>query len=169
MEQGCQIGHFCGHIKVTNISFAAFGRRSSLWPKATTFLKSQRGYLRPLAATVCCGQRPQHFKSHRSKRFWQACPAQLFAWWHIKCATTPIWLGPTAIAINCADTGHKEMPCGLQICDLCLQRSRQEHGQNRISTAAKASLSETHGDKVQYSRVELRSTSTFNLDNEVIR
>ena len=28
---GCQIGHFSGQIKITNISFAAFGRRSLLW------------------------------------------------------------------------------------------------------------------------------------------
>ena len=68
-SQGCQIGHFCDQIKVTNLSFAAFGLHSSLWPKATTFLRSQRGYSRPSASTVCCGQRPQHLKSHRSKEF----------------------------------------------------------------------------------------------------
>ena len=34
VDQGCQNGHFCGQIKVIN---------------------------RSLAATVCCGRRPQHF------------------------------------------------------------------------------------------------------------
>ena len=35
--------------------FAAFGHHSSLWPKATTFEKSQRCYSWPSAAIVCCG------------------------------------------------------------------------------------------------------------------
>ena len=36
-------------------TFAAFGRRCSLWPKATTFQRSQSLSLRPLAVIVCCG------------------------------------------------------------------------------------------------------------------
>ena len=62
--QGCQIGHFCDQIKVTNRSFAAFGRHSSLWPKATIFLRSQKDYSRQEAAIVRCGQRPQCFPIH---------------------------------------------------------------------------------------------------------
>ena len=41
--------------------------------------------------------------------------------------------------------------------------SRQEHGQSKISKAAKASLSETASGQVH------EATSTFNVDNEVIR
>jgi len=36
--QRCQIGHFCGQIKVINRSFVAFGCHSLLWPKDTVFL-----------------------------------------------------------------------------------------------------------------------------------
>ena len=49
--------------------FAANGRHRSLWPKSTTFLKSQRGYLRPPATTVCCGRRPQHMKTYSGQNF----------------------------------------------------------------------------------------------------
>ena len=58
-HQGCQIGHFCGQIKLINRSFAAIECHSLLWSKATTFFKSQRGYPRPSAATVHYNQRPQ--------------------------------------------------------------------------------------------------------------
>ena len=40
---------------------------SSLWPKGTRFLKSQRAYSRPEAAIVACGQMPQGFISHKSR------------------------------------------------------------------------------------------------------
>ena len=39
--QGCQPGHFYDQIKVTKRLFAALGQHSSLWPKTTTFLRSQ--------------------------------------------------------------------------------------------------------------------------------
>ena len=62
-----------GHniFKVTERLFVAFGCHNVLWPKATTFLKSQRDYLWPLVATVCCGPRPQHF-SHRNQSNYKA-------------------------------------------------------------------------------------------------
>ena len=68
--QSCQIAHFFGQIKVTNRSFVASGHQSSLWPKATTFLRSQRGYSWPSIATVHCGRRPQWM---RSKNAFQKC------------------------------------------------------------------------------------------------
>ena len=46
-------------FEVTERIFAAGVRHSSLWPKALTFLKSQRGYLRPEAAIFRCALRPQ--------------------------------------------------------------------------------------------------------------
>ena len=51
----------------TNIvaTFAPFGSHSSLWPKATTFERSQWPSLRPSAAIVSCGQRPQQLRGHR--------------------------------------------------------------------------------------------------------
>ena len=52
------------------LNFMAGGCHSSLWPKSTTFLMLQSIYLWPDAATVHCNQRPQHFKSHRNRRFW---------------------------------------------------------------------------------------------------
>ena len=41
------------------------GRHSSLWLDATTFEKSQRGYLRSEVTTVHKSQRPQRLKSHK--------------------------------------------------------------------------------------------------------
>ena len=41
----------------------------ALWPNTTTFLRSQKSYLRTLATTIRCGRRPQHLKSHRVKKF----------------------------------------------------------------------------------------------------
>ena len=49
---------------IQNLTFAAFGHHSSLWPKATIFERSQRAYLQPEAATVHCGLGPQHLKYH---------------------------------------------------------------------------------------------------------
>ena len=34
-----------------------------LWPNATTFERSQRGYLQPKSSTVPCDQRPHHSRS----------------------------------------------------------------------------------------------------------
>ena len=36
---GCQIGHFCEQINVTNRSFTVSSHHSLLWTKATTFFK----------------------------------------------------------------------------------------------------------------------------------
>ena len=62
-------GKRCCHLPILQanlvINFAAFGRHSSLWPKATTFERSQRPFLRPSAAIVRCGRRPQQLRGHR--------------------------------------------------------------------------------------------------------
>ena len=69
----CCCGTSFGHVdRVTRssrfvilyLTFAAKGRHSSLWPEATTFERSHRDYLRPEAATVRYGLRPQHLKNH---------------------------------------------------------------------------------------------------------
>ena len=46
-------------------AFAASGRHCSLWPMATTFERSQRGFLRPSATVVRCGRGPQQLRGHR--------------------------------------------------------------------------------------------------------
>ena len=51
---------------ILNLTFTAECRYSLLWPEATTFERLQRSYMRPEAAIVRCGQRPQHLKSHRT-------------------------------------------------------------------------------------------------------
>ena len=48
-------------------NFAAGGGHSLLWPEATTFLSHRGVYLRPEAATVACGRRPQGFISQKSR------------------------------------------------------------------------------------------------------
>ena len=53
----------------------AFGRHSSLWTKATTFNRSQRGYSWPEAATVCCGHRPQNLRVYKES-IWGRRPPQ---------------------------------------------------------------------------------------------
>ena len=58
---------------ILNLTIAAEGHHSSLWPQATTFERSQRAYLRPEATTIRCSQRPQHLKSHRTGTFWLPC------------------------------------------------------------------------------------------------
>ena len=59
---------------ILNLTFAAEGRHSSLWPETTTFERSQSTYLRPEAITVSCGQMPQHSKSHKTGTFWSPYP-----------------------------------------------------------------------------------------------
>ena len=61
--------------EVTERLFVALGHHSSLYPKATTFEKSQRGYLWPLATTVHCAWRPQHLRSNR-EAICGICPPQ---------------------------------------------------------------------------------------------
>ena len=56
------IGNILASLLAT---FAAFGRHCLLWPKATTFERSQRPYLWSSAPKVRCGQRPQQLKGHR--------------------------------------------------------------------------------------------------------
>ena len=51
-----------------------FKNFSLLWPKATTFDRLQSGYSWTEAATVQCGQRPQHLKSHSGQNTWHPCP-----------------------------------------------------------------------------------------------
>ena len=46
--------------------FATGGGYSLLWPDTTTFLSYRGAYLRPDAATVGCGQRPQGSISYKS-------------------------------------------------------------------------------------------------------
>ena len=46
-------------------TFAAFGSHCSLWPKATTFVRSQRPSSWPSTAIVRCGYRPQQLRGHR--------------------------------------------------------------------------------------------------------
>ena len=53
----------------------AFCRHSSLWTKATTFNRSQRGYSWSEAATVCCGQRPQNLRVYKES-IWGRRPPQ---------------------------------------------------------------------------------------------
>ena len=55
---------------IQNLTFAAFGHHSSLWPKATIFETSQKAYLQPEAATVHCGLGPQHLKYHLTGTIW---------------------------------------------------------------------------------------------------
>ena len=55
------IGNILASLLAT---FAAFGRHCLLWPKATTFERSQRPYLWSSAPKVRCGQRPQQLKGH---------------------------------------------------------------------------------------------------------
>ena len=47
-----------------------FGHHSSLWLKATTFLKSQRGYSGSKNFTVHCGQRLQQLRGHSGEICW---------------------------------------------------------------------------------------------------
>ena len=47
------------HLKGHREDIAVVGPHSSLWPKATTFERSQRGVFLVAAPTVHCGQRPQ--------------------------------------------------------------------------------------------------------------
>ena len=56
------IGDILANVVAT---FAAFGRHSSLWPKATTVMRSHRHYLRPSTAIVRCARRPQQLIGHR--------------------------------------------------------------------------------------------------------
>ena len=55
---------------ILNLTFAAKGRHSSLWPEAITFERSQWAYLRPEVATVRCGLRSQHLNSYRTGTIW---------------------------------------------------------------------------------------------------
>ena len=73
--------------KFIKLTFAASGCYSSLWPKATTFKRSHRGYLRPLAATVRCGQRPQHLISYSVSETDHIRLAQLYLFVFIIMAT----------------------------------------------------------------------------------
>ena len=63
----CNLAQF-GHLRFINKSkfgfikhtFAARHSHSLLWQKATAFLKSHKGYLRPYDATVACAQTLKH-------------------------------------------------------------------------------------------------------------
>ena len=57
-------GYFVVKLRSQSDHLRLPGRHSSLWPKATTFLRSQRRYSPPEATTVCREQRAQHLKSH---------------------------------------------------------------------------------------------------------
>ena len=73
-----------------------------LWPNATTFERSQRGYLQPKSATVPCDQRPHHSRSLSS-----AAAAILMA-----LATS--FLGPSSCSSTA--TNAKSPPTPLRYC-----------------------------------------------------
>ena len=58
------------HYDIQIKYIANFDHHSSLWPKATTFEKSQRDYYRLKAAIIRCFWRPKPLKSHKNLRFW---------------------------------------------------------------------------------------------------
>ena len=76
----CSIHYIC-HSR----SFTVTGHHSSLWTKATTFLRSQRGYLWPLLATVYSGRRPQHLKSHAAVLSTGVEVAEIRYWCCLRC------------------------------------------------------------------------------------
>ena len=55
---------------ILNLTFVTEGCHSLLWSGDTMFERSQIGYFRTKAVTVCYGQRPQDLKSHRTGTLW---------------------------------------------------------------------------------------------------
>ena len=55
-------------LEVTERLFTGECHHSLLWPEATIFLMSKRGYSRSEDATVYCAQMPQQLKSKRKEK-----------------------------------------------------------------------------------------------------
>ena len=68
-EQSSTTTDSCGqrpqHLRDHRKEIAVVGPHSSLWPKASTFERSQRGVFLVKAPTVHCGQRPQQLRDQR--------------------------------------------------------------------------------------------------------
>ena len=93
---------------VTESVFMASGHHSSLWPKATTFEKSHRGYSWPKITPVRCSQRPSHsskFLYGTSQMLWPLATmnwSDLWPWiasmWLLKCCG--FWLQQTGATFD---------------------------------------------------------------------
>ena len=55
---------------ILNLTLTATGSHNILWPESKTFLWSTIGYQQLETASVHCGQRPQHLKTHRTRTKW---------------------------------------------------------------------------------------------------
>ena len=87
--------------KVTKRLCVFKGRHSSLWPMATTFEKSQRGYASPKTTTICCGQWSQHLKGHSETM-------------HIRRHHNFLW--PTATIVEMSQRGYEHPKAAIFCC-----------------------------------------------------